>query len=280
LFSPGNYMKTIRSTILLVLLLLATPSRSAFCFEFTQGIPNGLGGSLVLSQPSLFSLGSISDAGLGPHNAAVAFGGNRRFDLKEFDQYLLAAGLRYDQLEFGLLLSSFGQSDLYAERGGQAMLAYHLVSFSVGVTASGMRMEFGEMFDDLSFGTIGLTAGWHSEHLLLAASLDNLTEPAPAEGSIPYPLTFSGYAEFRQSERFSLTGKIETSDEKTALGFGQRLRLSEYGELLLGLSTEPVQYGGGINLFWEKFVLTYAVSYHPDLGLSHTVSLLTRFKLR
>lgn len=273
-------MKRIRSTLFFCLIASAVFVHGAYALEFTQGIPNGLGGSLMLSQPSLFSLGRVSDAGLEQREAVVTFGGNRKFDLKEFDQYLLAAGLRYDRLEFGLLLSSFGQSDLYAERAGQAMLGYHLAAFSAGVTLSGMRIEFGEPFDDLSFGTVGLTAAWRSEHLCVAASLDNLTKPEPAEGSVPYPMTFSGYAEFHQSERFSLTGTIETNDEKTSFGFGQRLRVSEYGELLLGLSTEPVQYGGGINLFWERFALTYAASYHSDLGLSHTVSLLTRFKLR
>lgn len=141
-------------------------------------------------------------------------------------------------------------------------------------------MEFGGGFDNLSAYTFGLTATWRSKYIIGSIAVDNLTEPKPSEMSTEYQRVVSLFGEYRNGEKFSLTGKAMIENEEVEFGFGQRLQLSPHGELLLGVSTGPFQYGGGVNLFWKQFGLVYAVAYHPDLGLSHTVSLLTLFRMQ
>jgi hypothetical protein len=269
-----------RHTHLLLFFIVLSISSPLCAFDILRGVPNGLGGSLVLSRNSIFSITQTATGNVKDGEAIAAFAANRKFDLKEFDQYVAGFGVRYANIYSGMLLSSFGQSDLYAEKSGQLLVAYQKDSLIVGGTVSGMILEFGGGFDNLSVYSFGLTAGWRSRYVLLSIAADNLNEPKPSDNSAAYPRRSSVYGEFRSTDRFSLTGRVSIERDETEFGFGQRLQLSQYGELLLGVSTEPFQYGGGVNLFWKQFTLVYAVSYHPDLGLSHTVSLLTLFRVK
>lgn len=272
-------MKLIRLLVFSSLIILSAQS-TLYSLDLLRGLPNGLGGSVALSRNSIFSITQTASGSLKNGEGIAAVAANRKFDLKEFDQYALGLGLHYKNIHTGLLLSSFGESDLYAEKSGQLLVAYQKDSLIVGGTISGMLMEFGGGFEDLSVYTFGLTAAWRSKYIIASIVADNLTEPKPSDNSAAYPRFVSVYGEYRSGEKFSLTGKVSIENDKTEFGFGQRLQLSPHGELLLGVSTEPFQYGGGVNLFWKQFGLLYAVSYHPDLGLSHTVSLLTLFRIQ
>lgn len=272
-------MKHIRLLVFTSLILLSTQS-NLYSFDLLRSLPNGLGTSVALSRSSIFSITQTASGSLKSGEGMVAVAANRKFDLKEFDQYAIGIGLHYKNIHTGLLLSSFGESDLYAEKSGQLLVAYQKDSLIVGGTLSGMMMQFGGGFDNLSVYTFGLTATWRSKYIIASIVADNLTEPKPSDNSTAYPRVISMFGEFRNGEKFSLTGRTTIENDNPAFGFGQRLQLSPHGELLLGVSTEPFQYGGGVNLFWKQFGLLYAVSYHPDLGLSHTVSLLTLFRIQ
>lgn len=47
--------------------------------------------------------------------------------------------------------------------------------------------------------------------------------------------------------------------------------------LRIGVSSEPDTYSGGFGIVYNFIQADYAVSSHPDLGLTHQFGLIVRF---
>ena len=61
--------------------------------------------------------------------------------------------------------------------------------------------------------------------------------------------------------------------ELEILGLGQKIRLSRQASFFWGVATKPLTYGGGVRFLFKNLAISYATTIHPDLGLTHTISL-------
>jgi len=58
--------------------------------------------------------------------------------------------------------------------------------------------------------------------------------------------------------------------------FGTEYALIEFVRLRFGVSNEPNTYAGGFGILYEFLQVDYAVSKHPDLGLTHQFGVIVR----
>jgi hypothetical protein len=60
--------------------------------------------------------------------------------------------------------------------------------------------------------------------------------------------------------------------QKPRFSLGQRILLAGTSALLIGISTSPLQYGGGLELGIKQGGISYDAAYHPVLGLTQTIT--------
>ena len=132
-------------------------------------------------------------------------------------------------------------------------------------------------------GTVALNyqgrgATYRSHYLFGAISVENLTSPKLYADAVPYHPVYSGFVELRGLGAYSLTAAVTL--EKTEIpryGVGQMVDVTTYGSIFWGLSTSPLQFGGGLQVKQLGGRISYAVSYHPTLGISYTAALAYAF---
>lgn len=264
-------MRRILSVLIAVLLL--SPC-GAHPFELMTGRGAGLGGTFILSGSSASEIVNLSSGSLADGGIIIESGFRREFELKEFEQLFLAAAGRKGMFTIAAGLSQFGHRDLYAERTGRIMLGYRSDSLSVFSSLSAKLLSFGGHYPGLNAVTAGVGAALRTKHLIAAFSADNLTSPTMS-GSADRKTQpkYSVFAELRGRGAFSVTGRLTIEKGyKPQHALGQKIDLADDAALTWGISTEPLQYGGGLLLDYRTGALTYAVSIHPVLGISHTIS--------
>lgn len=264
-------MRRIGPAIILLFLLLPCGSHS---FELMTGRQAGMGGTMLLSGSSASEIVNLSAGSLADGRFIIESGFRREFELKEFEQLFLAAAGRKGMFTIAAGLSQFGYQDFYAERIGRLMLGYHSDSLSVFSALSAKFLSFGGHYPGLNAVTAGVGAALRTKHLIAAVSADNLTSPtltgsADRKTQPKYDL----FAELRGRGAFSVTGRLTIEKgQKPQHALGQKIDLADRAAITWGISTEPLQYGGGLLVDYRTSTITYAVSIHPVLGISHTIS--------
>lgn len=242
-------------------------------FEIVSSKGIGLGQTYILSQPTATTLVNLTSGGLPESQWQLETGFNRQFELSDLDQVFLAGAYRKGRVTAAIGLSQFGKSDLYKELNGKINVSYRHDSLSVGLSFSSMQVYLGEGYGRFSTQTIGLGMAYRLKNFFAAFTADNLTTPQLYDKAVPLNAFYSVYAEFIGLGRHSLTAKVTWEKYvKPRFGFGQRILLARKGVFFWGLSTEPAQYGGGVEFFFRKWGLAYATSYHPVLDFSHTIT--------
>jgi len=189
----------------------------------------------------------------------------------------LAGAYRWRAVTTAVGLSQFGGTELYAERTLKWSLAARFDSLSVGASLSGMMVDIGNNYGQFRAATLGLGASYRTRRLFLALDADNLTSPKLYEQALAIEPVTSFSWELRGESSFSITGRtIFQNKEKPRWAFGQKIRLSGGSSFFWGVSTKPMEYGGGIELRVKAGSIFYAATVHPVLGLSHTVSVSYR----
>jgi hypothetical protein len=256
---------------LVVLCLIAVPTVGAFELATSRG--PGMGRTQMLSRSSASTLVNIPSGGIEPGEWHVESGYNRRFELRDLDQSFLAAAYRRKAITVALGLSQFGKRDLYAERTMKASLAYRIDSVSIGLLISGMLVDIGSGYGQLRAATVGMGASYRRARWFATMVVDNLTSPRLAENSVTVKPILSFYSEVIGKGSFSVTGRATFQEaESPQYALGQRISLSGGSAFFWGLSSAPLEYGGGIELHLRDIRLFYATTIHPVLGLSHTVA--------
>ena len=258
---------------LFVFFLAGLLASSIFGFELipSQGI--GLGQTFILSYPKATTLVNIPSGGLPEGNWQVEAGFNRRFELSDLDQVFLVGAARRGKITAAVGLSQFGKSDLYKELTGKLSVAYQYDSLSVGMSLSGIGVYLGGGYGRFSTQTIGLGIAYRYENYFAAFTAGNLTTPQLYDKAVAFNSQYSLYAEIIGLGKHSLTAKVTWEKfQKPRFGFGQKLYLARQGAFFWGLGTEPLEYGGGVEFYFNKWGLSYATSYHPVLDFSHTIS--------
>ncbi len=246
-------------------------------FDFPTGCGEGMGETVVLSQPSASDVLTVPTQGDSIPELGIESGYHRRFEMHELDDRYLALAFRRGAVTLAGGFAQFGSSDLYAEKKLRFLCAYRYGAVSLGCAASGMLVEFGGPYGDLSAATIALGGGVSYRRWRGAFMIENLTSPRLDSHSEPIRPVGNFFIELMGAGSYSLTGRAAVEEgRKPRFGFGQIVRLSHAAAFFWGVSTEPIKYGGGVQLSIKATDMTYATSYHPTLGFSQTVSLSLR----
>ncbi len=265
---------------LLIAVMAAGPGASGFDFLTSHG--TGFAGTVMLSESTASALVSVPTGGINDRQLKLDLGINRKFEVKELDEAFVAAAYRRHALIFSLGLSQFGRGEMYSEKVAKLAVGYQYDSLTVGASLSAMLVEFGsDYYDGLSAATVGLGASYRHQRFFSAITLDNITSPSLEEGSEEIKPKLTLYAEVMGRGSYSVTGRLTVQDrEKPQMGVGQKIKLAEVSSVFWGISTEPVTYGGGLELYYRDAIIRYATSYHSSLGFSHTISMAYSFDLK
>jgi hypothetical protein len=275
-----SLLATANSSALVFTIVLTCGVSDAGAFEFITGQGTGLGESFILSRSSASTLVSVPSGGITNGEMKLELGVNRKFEMKDLDQAFVAVAYRHSPFTYSLGLSQFGHRDLYSEQTVKAGVAWHIDSLTIGTTLSAMAVYFGQDYETLSALTFGGGISYRTRRMMGAITADNITSPQLEEGSPAINPKYSGYVEILDMGSQSITGRVTLEEtERPRFALGQKTDLSKHGALFWGLSTAPFQYGGGLEISFKKGRITYAVSYHPTLGFTHTGSLSFSFFL-
>lgn len=260
------------------LLLSTCCLNGAAATEVTTGRSEGLGGTLLLSRSSATDLLVAPTGGIKPGEGRAELTYRRRFGLSQMDHVSAAVAYRYHALSSAVGFDQFGRCDLYCERAGRLMLSLHIDSLSLGLSLSTMRMSFGGPYDDLGATSGGIGFSWRSRPLAVAVTIRNLVATAPVSGRRRPNRILSVYMECQTNRSCTVTGRITAErTERPQFGLGQKLQLSSGAFFFWGIATAPLTYGGGLEVLGRGLGISYAASYHPSLGFSHTASMSVGF---
>lgn len=256
-------------TVLLVVLATSTAA-----FDVRTLRQGGIGHTAVLSRPAASEVLAVGHGFSTPGVWTFDAGYARRFELKELDTYVLAAGVRWRWLSLSAGASQFGRSELYAEQILKGNVAAHWRGWSLGAGLSAMQIQTGGSYVDLRAATVSFALSYRHHAFVLAVNGDNLTRPELAAGSLHEEPTCSLFGEYKGPTAYSLMGSARWCRyQPPRFGLGQMIRLSDNGAFYWGVASGPLEFGGGIELFLPaKMVLSYMTTVHPVLGFTHTVS--------
>lgn len=190
------------------------------------------------------------------------------------DIYLIDGGASYNGEWFavGLLLSYFGDLEIYQERRGTVGLSFsphQLVSLGVNLDFS--SISFDERFDALSEFSYGIGAAVHFENFILHAAASELNSPRLTTSDRK---TKPGYRlGMHLTNNDNLCFNIEASgrgERDPQYHFGQEFRFEKIFFLRLGIVTNPSQPAAGLGIMWDWCVFHYALNDNSELGQTHT----------
>lgn len=258
-------------TICAIILLL---SGSASAYDFLSGRGTGLGQATLLSEQAPSELLNLPTGALQLGEFRVETALNRAFDLKDFDQLMLAAAGRKGKFSLAIGFSQFGRSELYTEQTAKGTLALHLDSLTIAVGGSYRIVGFGGGYSDLSAATFHVSTAYRFRAFTAAIGADNLTSPSLNDGSPAIQPVYVSELEYRGGKNLALVGRVQLQEmERPRFSLGQYIGLGNSAALLLGVITAPTQPGGGIEFNFKGGRISYGASVHPVLGLSQTLSI-------
>ncbi|MCM2271575.1 MAG: hypothetical protein NDJ18_03345 [candidate division Zixibacteria bacterium] len=260
-------------TTIVMIVMICVMASPVMAFEFLTNRATGMGQASLLSSPSPSELVNLPSGriALGEYRVETAL--NRAFDLKDFDQFMLAGAWRKGRLGFAAGFSQFGNSELYSEQIAKLTVFTHYDSLTFAAGGSFMKVAFGGGYEGLSAGTLHLGVAYQRNWLTASAGADNLTSPSLNDGSPKYQPIYTVQAEYRGRQPLSIVGRLQVEQNETArFSLAQHLALGQAAAVMFGLVTAPVQFGGGIEISHKGAILTYSMAVHPVLGLSQTIS--------
>lgn len=261
-------MKTIT-----VILAIAFVVPGAASFETFTGHDHGLGGAMVLSDPSPSEaaiIPTVSDS----MQFGFETGYQRRFELRALDRLFFAAVTRKGGWSTALTLNQFGHADLYRELTARIGIGRDFGCWAATVSWSGMLVDFGADYERLKAGTMNLGLACTRGRVHAALAANNLTSPNLGTGPPDFKPDYTLYTELAVMGRHSLLARVTLQvDSRPRFGLGQVINLADHSALLWGVSTAPTQYGVGIRIGLGARSLTYCTRYHPILGFTHSLSL-------
>jgi hypothetical protein len=256
-------------------IILAIGMAGTVCQAYTlhRGRSDGLGGAAILSDAAAATLVAVPCGGIDDGALKIETGFSRRFGMKELDHVFAAAAGRKSRFVYGVGLMQFGSADFYAEQTGVLSAAYRYDSLTVGVSASILSVQFGTLYERLTSTSFTVGGGYRRGRILAAIVADNLTSPRLHENGPKTKPTFTGYFELMGERYYSVVARCRVQEtERPQFGLGQKVAISAAGSLFWGVGTAPLTYGGGLDINYRHGRISYAASYHPIFGLSHTLS--------
>lgn len=255
--------------------LLQLSLSPAGAIDFPNSHDMALGGTPQLSNCAPSTLVNAPGCRIENYLLGLEIGYDRRYDLSDLDHLFVVGAVRHGRFSGALGLAQFGQSELYAERTTKASATYSVRAISFGLTATLFQVEFGRNYGRFHATTFGAGLGYTGKRLRALLVADNLTRPRLMPTAEAYSMQGSLNLEWKTSRNLSTTTRvIKVENSAVRYGLGQRIPLTGNSALLWGISTSPLEYGGGIDIGTRWISFTYAAKIHPVLGFSHNVSIL------
>jgi hypothetical protein len=173
-------------------------------------------------------------------------------------------------------MTQLGKPDYYLEQLIKGTVGYRSGWWSLSVMVSDKILTIGrdERRVSLNALAVGLSGGLHYNNYHLGIVGDNLNRPRFDPAGDPENMNIYVYGQIDGLASISITGRLFwENDEKAIFSLGQYFNLPDDHGLFLGIQSDPLSYGGGIDIRYAGIGLTYAVSHHPVLGFTHNVSL-------
>ncbi len=249
---------------------------SAQGFEFITSRGNGMGKTILISQPSASTLLILPSRGIEKGEWIIELGGMQEFELSQLNHAYLAAAARFGNYTAALGLSQLGQRDYYSERTGKISLGYQWENCNFGINLSDLQYSFGGNYSSQSAGTAGVAFTYSYNPLLVGMAADNLNSPKITENSPAINPQYTLFAEFIGKGAYSLLGRLTIEEQvPLQLALAQKIEVSNRSSLFWGFQTIPFQLGIGFDAWYNKQgTITYSGSYHPTLGVSHNFSVI------
>lgn len=257
----------------IILLLIPCLALAAFEDAQTDARLFGLAGAgTALDDRTGVGFDNPAQPGLAEELAASS-GSQLPFGVKELRSFAGSYACRRGRAGVGLSLATMGSS-LYRESSLTGALAYRAVekaSLGLSTTVNHLQIRGYGSSANLSLG-VGLL-GRPAEWLSLGLSASNLNHPFLSQqgDKVPQGLNFG----MAIRPRSDVTVSFQAAARQ---GWPLQVRLGQeyrYGPLALraGLSDRPNAISLGFGITLRRLRLDYAVRTHPDLGLSHCLSL-------
>lgn len=178
------------------------------------------------------------------------------------------------RLGLGLALGSMGSS-LYRESAFRAGAAWKVrQDLSAGLTLGGQQLAIQGYGSSLAPGVdVGLL-GRPVPQLAVGVAARNLNRPRIGDPPQELAQELSAGLAYRPTLR--ATAALHLHAQKgwpVQWRFGQEFWLWKGLAARAGYSAKPASVSGGVGLKWAGYSFGYAVRTHPDLGLSHCLTL-------
>ena len=261
-----------------VFCLLLLTAHAAFCaFERTSlgGRSAGMGGTSVADPRNVWAAFSNpgSLASVEQRFFSVSYS-PQPFGLKE----LARASFSFvEPMSFGVFSlsgSRFG-FELYREVTASISFSQRFADqFQIGVTANYYSLAI-ENYG--SAATVGLDVGMLvniAEDVRWGVAAVNLTAPTIGAAKERLPQVFLVGVDYNPISEATISAEIEKDVRyPTELHVGVEYTMFEVLSVRGGVSSEPSTLNTGVGIHYSVFQLDYALSEHPDLGISHHFSL-------
>jgi hypothetical protein len=265
---------------------------SAFHALYAGGDPQpagartwGIGGtSLTLRDPYALFNNPAGLSGLKSFHAMACY--DRRFEHAGFQTFSagLALPLHLEKKDttrgIGLGFQRFGD-ELYNESQMSLAVAQRIGLVSLGLKLNFLQLGFGELgVRRLLTLELGGQATLIPEKLFFGAYIYNLTQAKIADYQderVPVLLR-SGFS-YRPLPTLMLNAELEKDiDFQAAFRAGMEYEIVHHFQLRTGISTRPSVSYFGIGFNPGKIQVDYALRTHPQLGLSHHLSIVFRIE--
>jgi hypothetical protein len=259
-----------------MILLICLMTISLYGYDLESGRRLGLAGGVILSEPRAAGWLDCPTAVIEPKQVLAEAGYRRRYDLSELDKVFLAGAYRYNDFALAVGFSQFGRRDYYVEQIIKGSFTYYHKLLAASLSASGKLLDIGRDERQVSLSALGMGAalGVHYGRYHLALVGDNLNRPRLDPNRDREKMTVNVFGQIEGLSRFSVVGRMFwEEEEKACFSLGQYFHLPGDNALFVGIQSDPLSYGGGLDISYAGFGLSYAVRHHPTLGFIHNVSL-------
>ena len=243
-------------------------------FQLSGARNRGMGGAISLSRATASDYLRAPGIVLGNGQWYLEAGAERRFELMELDAGYLAWAFRKNKAGFSFGVQQFGRSKGFAEKTARGAVAYYVGNFSLALIGSLRSFDFGPSYSSLSAVSLGLSAGMTTRHALMIIVVDNLNRPSFVSSAPEQAVEGSVYAEARRAKLRTSARISLKENKKPILGLGQIAPVGKAAHLFWGVSSNPLIYGGGLEIRQSKYGIIYSGSYHPTLGYSQNISIV------
>lgn len=192
-----------------------------------------------------------------------------------------AYGAYIEPLSFGSLSMGFMIYGFTLYKETKVSLGYGKIigsNFAVGLTAIYKNISIQNYGNKgfLLFNAGGIAK--LNKSINLGFSVENFTRTSAVEEDNQFPVVlWSGLSYKVIDELQTFIAVKKELNYSPSLRLGAEYNLFEYIQLRFGAGNEPNIFSGGIGIIYQLFQFDYAVSSHPDLGLTHQFGLIVRF---